>query len=416
MPKKRSYGFVFSQFRSRTQIAQAIAHELGHGLFRLEHSFETYPSLSKGSTDNLMDYSTGNRLHKYQWDLIHNPIAMLGWFQDEEESTLKKIISNEGIRELIEIIRKANIKKERRADINMFANSSGASFNFKLGDYEFSYIGLEIKNNINPTSPQANLPIRPSQNLKSIYKKPGSNDELFMYEFYLLNEKNGSFDPNAMLEGVTALKIYVEKEEHLDFESYVYNIDRPKPGDPLIEMSIVHNYSAPTSGGMFGCARVGTGCLSSNIPNLPSYDTNEAVHAGIDVYATLNTDIFAMYSGTVEKVVEGIPSGTLGTQGAFGNRIRIKSTPEEHRLEKNITIYVYYTHLNQVKDGIKVGAKIKQGQKIGKTGNTGNAYNIPTWRYHTHINVYEGNTTGSSRVDPLNYFNTNFDSNGNIIK
>ncbi len=86
MPKKRSYGFVFSQFRSRTQIAQAIAHELGHGLFRLEHSFETYPSLSKGSTDNLMDYSTGNRLHKYQWDLIHNPIAMLGWFQDEEES------------------------------------------------------------------------------------------------------------------------------------------------------------------------------------------------------------------------------------------------------------------------------------------------------------------------------------------
>ena len=85
--EKRPYGFVFNgPHRNHQELAKTIAHELGHGLFRLEHTFEAYPALSKGSTANLMDYGKGTRLQKYQWDLVHNPQAMLGWFQQEEES------------------------------------------------------------------------------------------------------------------------------------------------------------------------------------------------------------------------------------------------------------------------------------------------------------------------------------------
>ena len=87
MPKKRAYGFVYlHEHDNEEPVEKTIAHELGHGLFRLEHTFEAYPALTKGSTNNLMDYGRGTRLHKYQWDLVHNPEAMLGWFQDEEES------------------------------------------------------------------------------------------------------------------------------------------------------------------------------------------------------------------------------------------------------------------------------------------------------------------------------------------
>ena len=87
MPKKRPYGFVYlNAHYYAEEVAKTMAHELGHGLFRLEHTFEAYPALSKGSTDNLMDYGKGTRLHKYQWDLVHDPKAMLGWFQDEEEN------------------------------------------------------------------------------------------------------------------------------------------------------------------------------------------------------------------------------------------------------------------------------------------------------------------------------------------
>ena len=87
MPKKRAYGFVYLHEHDQGEpVAKTIAHELGHGLFRLEHTFEAYPALTKGSTNNLMDYGRGTRLHKYQWDLVHNPEAMLGWFQEEQES------------------------------------------------------------------------------------------------------------------------------------------------------------------------------------------------------------------------------------------------------------------------------------------------------------------------------------------
>ena len=87
MPKKRPYGFVYRNAHYYAkEVAKTIAHELGHGLFRLEHTFEAYPALTKGSTDNLMDYGKGTRLHKYQWDLVHDPKAMLGWFQDDEEN------------------------------------------------------------------------------------------------------------------------------------------------------------------------------------------------------------------------------------------------------------------------------------------------------------------------------------------
>ena len=89
MPKKRPYGFVYlNAHYYAKEVAKTMAHELGHGLFRLAHTFEAYPALSKGSTDNLMDYGKGTRLHKYQWDLVHDPKAMLGWFQDEEENAL----------------------------------------------------------------------------------------------------------------------------------------------------------------------------------------------------------------------------------------------------------------------------------------------------------------------------------------
>lgn len=44
--------------------------------------------MPEGSSDNLMDYTdneTATRLHKYQWDYIHDPEGGLYLFQDEEE-------------------------------------------------------------------------------------------------------------------------------------------------------------------------------------------------------------------------------------------------------------------------------------------------------------------------------------------
>ncbi|ALO13843.1 hypothetical protein L21SP5_00163 [Salinivirga cyanobacteriivorans] len=85
MPIKSRYGFVTADATTRD-----VAHELGHGVFNLRHTFseENSFTLPQGETDNLMDYSTGTELWKYQWDFIHNPEG--GWhiFEDVEEGEI----------------------------------------------------------------------------------------------------------------------------------------------------------------------------------------------------------------------------------------------------------------------------------------------------------------------------------------
>jgi len=60
------------------------AHEVGHGLFQLRHTFD-YSGIKQGALpDNLMDYSAGNQLSKLQWDLIHDPGLVFGLFETDK--------------------------------------------------------------------------------------------------------------------------------------------------------------------------------------------------------------------------------------------------------------------------------------------------------------------------------------------
>lgn len=86
-PINKKFGFIY-QANASTSIdvyCKTVAHELGHGAFNLEHTFKNYPTLAQGSTNNLMDSGTGNHLHKYQWDLIHNPSLALTLFPEDED-------------------------------------------------------------------------------------------------------------------------------------------------------------------------------------------------------------------------------------------------------------------------------------------------------------------------------------------
>lgn len=89
MPRKKRAGFLFlNQNSNREEKITTIAHELGHGAFRLKHPYEEYSSVNEGETDNLMDAGGGRRLHKYQWDLIHDPVIMLGLFDSDSSGAL----------------------------------------------------------------------------------------------------------------------------------------------------------------------------------------------------------------------------------------------------------------------------------------------------------------------------------------
>lgn len=89
MPRGKQAGFIFTEpHLSDEELFHTIAHELGHGAFHLKHTFSEFPAIAQGSSDNLMDYSDGAKLNKYQWDHIHDPQGVIGLFEADEEGEL----------------------------------------------------------------------------------------------------------------------------------------------------------------------------------------------------------------------------------------------------------------------------------------------------------------------------------------
>jgi hypothetical protein len=89
MPRKKQWGFVFAgNHTTNVALTKTIAHELGHGVFRLEHTFSE-KGLPQSQTNNLMDYTPiGTTLYKYQWDYVHDPVNVVTLFDDDDEASL----------------------------------------------------------------------------------------------------------------------------------------------------------------------------------------------------------------------------------------------------------------------------------------------------------------------------------------
>ena len=89
MPRRSRFGYVFSGNSPNggvSALSHTIAHELGHGLFTLQHTFddEYGGTKSQGQTRNLMDYATGKELAAFQWNVLANPAVFTKFDRAEE--------------------------------------------------------------------------------------------------------------------------------------------------------------------------------------------------------------------------------------------------------------------------------------------------------------------------------------------
>lgn len=162
--------------------------------------------------------------------------------------------------------------------------------------------------------------------------------------------------------------------------------------NPLKNMSVAASGGWNYRGGTFGMTR----------------SSGKQRHDGLDLYATPGTPIYALYTG---KVISAYSSAPDSYSRGYGNELRI--------LSANIygqVFVVQYAHLNygtpiatnrRTGQPYKVGDIVYQGDLIGYSGRTGNAFlkkDVP----HPHLHL--GIEIDGKWVDPKDYINGSVDA------
>ncbi|MDR2126368.1 MAG: hypothetical protein LBP63_06030, partial [Prevotellaceae bacterium] len=75
MPLGGRFGYLFKNQIPANEINTIAAHELGHGIWALKHTFDNdYGDIKVNTTNNLMDYTpNAEHLAKWQWEIIRYP-------------------------------------------------------------------------------------------------------------------------------------------------------------------------------------------------------------------------------------------------------------------------------------------------------------------------------------------------------
>jgi len=116
-------------------------------------------------------------------------------------------------------------------------------------------------------------------------------------------------------------------------------------------------------------------------------------HEAIDIFAPLDTPVYAAADGVVEEIRIGSYRYDGDAYGA-GNYVVLR-----HQ-NLNPELWTKYLHLNQVL--VTSDESVSAGQQVGTIGNTGNT--IGPTGYHLHFEIREGSRQGTS-IDPLRYIN-----------
>jgi hypothetical protein len=62
-------------------------------MFGLKHPFDSDYKIPALSTDNLMDYTGGTHIAKWQWDLIHDPGVIVRVFERDRDAMRVNVLS-----------------------------------------------------------------------------------------------------------------------------------------------------------------------------------------------------------------------------------------------------------------------------------------------------------------------------------
>ncbi len=166
-------------------------------------------------------------------------------------------------------------------------------------------------------------------------------------------------------------------------------------GDANAKKNLLSHFTLEESSSSFGGAIMGIGDFCWPLPAENTKITSKfgprakpvagasTNHGGIDISATIGTEVYAAADGTVSYAGWQDPSNH---STGFGNYVRI---------DHGNGCLTYYGHCSELL--VSNGEQVKQGQLIARTGNTG-ASSGP----HLHFEVRQDGT----KINPMNFFST----------
>lgn len=142
--------------------------------------------------------------------------------------------------------------------------------------------------------------------------------------------------------------------------------------------------------------------MSRILMNNSNYITNsynDGDHDGIDVIPSDRglSEVIAHSDGEVIMVRNNYTRQNEQSGDSYGNYVKIKHSND---------YYTLYAHLKYNSIPVKVGDKVKKGERIGTMGNTGRATGI-----HLHFEVFKGN----NKINPTNYINSDLPLEQDLI-
>jgi len=135
MVRGKGLGFVTAgTLGNSTAFIQTLAHELGHGIGGLEHSWGNDQS-KKGATTNLLDYSGAQTktLTRLQWDAMHDAPFTLSLFDDEEDAEAQSMQNAYSKTAGIPNANYTSIPEFALTDTTIFKSPNGLFFQFTKG-------------------------------------------------------------------------------------------------------------------------------------------------------------------------------------------------------------------------------------------------------------------------------------------
>ena len=192
MPRKSRFGYIFTaNSYNTTSLVRTIAHEVGHGIFTLQHTFDAeYGKGTQGETNNLLDYTaTGKELAAFQWNVMANPAI----FTATDKAKDGEINLKEG--EYLGFTPDGRVIQKRPKEYAGIFDNDTSYFIYKFKDKNGSFYTWTGKNYTNDKGETFEVPDIPVTGKVAVWANSKNPDCYVWYKFiHVKNYTSKDFD------------------------------------------------------------------------------------------------------------------------------------------------------------------------------------------------------------------------------